>query len=144
IVHGATRTDVEACGQYNLHNDDTVEIRFYAYDPNAHLHSFSITAYYGENDAFSIIPAHTAVGDGIAGVIPAAPPSALAVPSTDVHVPSAQWSGGVMKVTVPGSAFPRTCCYLLDLRAYKRTIVSCSLDHLHNNVSQRSFMVTKV
>ena len=25
---------VEACGQHNLHDSDTVEIRFYAYDPN--------------------------------------------------------------------------------------------------------------
>jgi len=144
ILHGAQQIDVQACGQYNLHDTDSVEIRFYAYDPNAHLHSFSLTAYYGENDFFSIIPAHTAVGDGGAGVIPSAAPVGVPVPSTYVPVPSAQWEGGVMKVTVPGSAFPRTCCYLLDLRAYKRTIVSCSYDYVHNNVSQRSFMVTKV
>jgi hypothetical protein len=141
---GGAGTLVEACNAYSLHNNDTVEIRFYAYDPNAHLHSYSLTAYYGENDFFPIVPPHTAVGDGSEGVIPAAAPSGVAVPSSYVPVASAQWEGGVMKVTVHGSDFPRTCCYLLDLRAYKRTIVSCGYDHQHYNVSQRSFMVTKV
>jgi hypothetical protein len=144
IVHGAVRTPVLACGQYTLADTDTVEIRFYAYDPNEHLHSYTISAYYGENDYFPIVPGHVAAGDLAEGAIPAAAGLGVPVPNTYVAVASAQWDGGVMKVTVPGSAFPRTCCYLLDLRAYKRTIVSCSYDYLHNNVSQRSFMVTKV
>jgi hypothetical protein len=142
ILHGGQRIDVEACGQYNLHDSDTVEIRFYAYDPNAHLHSYSLTAYYGESDFFSIVPGNTPTPDAMAGVIPAA--TSVGLGGVYIPVGSAQWNGGVMSVSVPGSAFPRTCCYLLDLRAYKRTIVSCSYDYVHNNVSQRSFMVTKV
>jgi hypothetical protein len=145
IVHEGKSTAVEACGQYNLHNDDTVEIRFYAYDPNAHLYSYTINAYYGENAFFPIVPGHTVHGDSAAGAIPAAGTPLDVIPDTYVSGATApNWSAGVMKVSIPGSAFPMTCCYLLDLRAYKRTIVSCFYRYDHANVSQRSFMVTKV
>ncbi|MEO8034969.1 MAG: hypothetical protein ABI837_11110, partial [Acidobacteriota bacterium] len=140
IIHGGNETLVEACGQYTLHDSDTLEIRYYAYDPDGHLDSYSLTAYYGESGSFSLVPPHVPAIGAPTGAIPVAD---SAGPSY-VPVASAQWKGGGMVVNVPGSAFPLTCCYLLDLRAFKRTIVSCDMQDLHYNISQRSFMITKV
>ena len=46
------------------------------------------------------------------------PPKSSAVGSGGGYVPlspdHAEWEGGVMKVTVHGSEFPITCCYMLD------------------------------
>jgi hypothetical protein len=51
------------------------------------------------------------------------------------------WAGGCIRLTIPDlkKAFPKTCCYQLELRAYKRTIVSCYTGY--DNLSEYSFMV---
>ena len=55
------------------------------------------------------------------------------------------WSGGTYRLTVPMSeAFPIPCCYQLELRAWKRTVVgsvadivfSCEHGYAHNNLSE--------
>ncbi|HEX6738107.1 MAG TPA: hypothetical protein VF310_07550, partial [Vicinamibacteria bacterium] len=54
------------------------------------------------------------------------------------------WRGGMLRLTIPDArqAFPETCCYQLELRAYKRTIVSCDHSFLpHSNLSEYSFTV---
>src|SRR5262249_42817377 len=54
------------------------------------------------------------------------------------------WTGGGLRLTIPDlrKAFPKTCCYQLQLRAYKRTIVSCDDSYQpHSNLSEYSFMV---
>ena len=38
-------------------------------------------------------------------------------------------------------AFPTTCAYQLELRAYKRTIDSCNHDRPHRNLSEYSITV---
>ena len=56
---------------------------------------------------------------------------------------SPSWQGGAIRLLVPARlAFPETCCYQLELRAHKRTIVSGD-DSLwgHINYSEYSFMV---
>ena len=58
--------------------------------------------------------------------------------------PRPVWSGGMIRLTIPdlSLAFPETCCYELELRAYKRTIVNCSYGYSsHSNLSQYSFGV---
>ena len=47
-----------------------------------------------------------------------------------------------MKATGPGGAFPYTCCYQLELRAHKRTIVNCDQSLWgHVNLSEYSFTI---
>ncbi len=47
------------------------------------------------------------------------------------------WNGGTMLLTVPADkAFPEPCCYQLELRARKRTVVSCDGDYDHCNLSE--------
>jgi hypothetical protein len=57
------------------------------------------------------------------------------------------WTGGAIrlkvKATGPGGAFPYTCCYQLQLRSHKRTIVNCDYsDWGHSNYTEYSFNVT--
>jgi hypothetical protein len=52
------------------------------------------------------------------------------------------WHGGRFRLQVSlAEAFPEPCCYQLELRAYKRTIVSCDGDYDHNNLSEYTFGV---
>ena len=55
-----------------------------------------------------------------------------------------KWEGGQLRLTITNgvAAFPEPCCYLLDLRAYKRTIVSCDDDYEHRNRSTMTLSVT--
>lgn len=49
------------------------------------------------------------------------------------------WEGGKYKLEMDlADAFPKPCCYELELRARKRTIANCDGDHDHWNVSQYS------
>ena len=148
IVHvtpnGPVSTDVEACGSTRWPTPTRSRSASTPTIPttiSTRTRSRRITARTTTSRS-SRVSSRSAMGRQ--GAIPAAAGLGVPVPNAYVPVASAQWDGGVMKVSVPGSAFPKTCCYLLDLRAYKRTIVSCSYDHAHYNVSQRSFMVTKV
>ena len=53
------------------------------------------------------------------------------------------WTGGAIRLSIPATvAFPESCCYQLELRAYKRTIVNCQANNAHRNLSERSFQVT--
>jgi hypothetical protein len=141
IVSGGGKNPVDACGQYSLGKDDTVEIQFYVYDPNGHLGAYSFEAWYGNNLFTDLLAFATPVAGPAVGAIPAAD----AVGPSYVHAADAQWKGGVLKLTLPADAFPKTCCYTLDLRGYKRTIVDCQENvFAHENVSQYSFMITKV
>jgi hypothetical protein len=54
------------------------------------------------------------------------------------------WEGGTLRLTITNGvgAFPEPCCYLLDLRAYKRTIVNCNDSYPHRNRSTMTLSVT--
>ena len=53
------------------------------------------------------------------------------------------WTGGAIRLTISAAvAFPESCCYQLELRAYKRTIVNCQANNAHRNLSERRFQVT--
>jgi hypothetical protein len=55
------------------------------------------------------------------------------------------WNGGAISIRARAAdVFPITCSYQLELRAYKRTIVSCDHNWPHRNLSERSFFVKRV
>ena len=66
--------------------------------------------------------------------------AALTLPQTAV---SPVWLGGSLRLHIPDirTAFPETCCYQLELRAYKRTIVNCYDGAGHDNLSEYSLTV---
>jgi hypothetical protein len=151
-----TEAAVSACGTVTVANDDWLVVDFVAYDPDGHLALFSLQATYDVNLANPLLglPSATLAPSpvAVAGV-----PAALQVGPTYAAARSANppplggaaapvWNGGVIRLRVratgPDGAFPYTCCYQLELRAHKRTIVNC--DHSlwgHANLSEYSFAI---
>ncbi len=136
------------CGDVEIGAGDTLEVDFVAHDAQGHLASYSLLATYGENLAQNLI----ALGGTLAplpGGAPPVPPAAQVGPdyATARTLPQTAaaptWTGGAIRLSIPATvAFPESCCYQLELRAYKRTIVSCLANNGHRNLSERSFQVT--
>jgi hypothetical protein len=157
IVHAdATETPVAACGNVPVTESDWLQIDFVAHDPDGHLGRYTLQATYDVNLANNLL--------GLGGTLtpsPIPPPWASAaaqVGPTYTQARSANpppyggaaaptWHGGAMrlkvKATGPGGAFPYTCCYQLELRSHKRTIVDCNYsDWSHTNYTEYSFNIT--
>ena len=136
---------VNACSQAEGKDGGSLEIDFLADDPDGHLAYFTLLATYGENLAVNLLacPGISLVPLG-GGPVPAAaqvgPDYGDALGQGAV---APIWRGGAMRLTVPlKCAFPESCCYQLELRAYKRTIVDCSGSFsAHSNLSTYTFGV---
>jgi hypothetical protein len=127
----------------------TLEVDFLAHDPDAHLAVYSLVATYGVNQAVNLLQAASSVTPLVAGTqtgwnlanpVYGTYGVALAQGAT-----APDWGGGTFTVTVPmNKAFPIPCCYQLELRAWKRTVVGgqsgivyqCQYDYAHWNLSE--------
>jgi len=138
----------EACATVNAASGGTLDIDFVAYDPDGHLAYYTLQATYGNNLVVDLLAAPGAT------LTPVAPlggyPSALQVGPTygnalnpPQNAPSPTWAGGRIRLHIPDlrTAFRITCCYQLELRAYKRTIVDCYHGAAHNNLTEYSLTV---
>jgi len=145
---GGGIVDVLPCGSVEVSAADTVVFEFVAYDPDGHLAQYSLQLDYGLNQARNLLNFASPVPDPLpwSGVPMAAQagPNYLNAIAQGALRPT--WKGGVMQLTMPATgpngAFPVTCCYVLRLDAYKRTIVDCN--DLYRNTSETSFTITVV
>ena len=140
-------TVVEACGNVPIGPDDMLQVDFFAHDPEGHLDYYTLLSTWGESEArdllslsgLSLLPSPLASTPvpGAAQVGPYYWQARLAGASAPT------WHGGAIRLRVPAQlAFPETCCYQLELRAYKRTVVSCDYDRDNqSNKSEYSFMI---
>ncbi|MCB0712557.1 MAG: carboxypeptidase regulatory-like domain-containing protein [Ignavibacteriae bacterium] len=145
IIHADnTQTDLAACGKIKINATDKVQIDFFAHDPDGHLAYYSLQATYGENLVRNLLSYGTPVP------LPAgsAPVPAAAQVGPNYGAARLQgavaphWNGGALRLEINAiDAFPQTCCYQIELRAYKRTIVNCNGNYPHRNLSEYSFMV---
>ncbi len=151
IVHAdTTETPVSACGTIPILPTDDLVVDFIAYDKDAHLSYYTLVATYGDNQiSYLLSLPHTLTPIAAPPV-----PAAVQVGPTYAHARSANlppyggavapiWSGGGIRLRMKAAdAFPISCCYQLELRAHKRTIVNCSYSLWgHTNLSERSFMI---
>jgi hypothetical protein len=139
---------VVPCRRYPFEEIDHLEIDFYAYDPDGHLGGWTLDATYGLN----LVSHLTGVGTLSAlGGVPGIPAAAQNVSNyrdalTDFPTPATApiWRGGAYTLRLSPketqNTFPEPCCYQLELRASKRTIVACS-STLHDNLTEYSFML---
>lgn len=158
IIHADnTETFVGACGNVSINDTDKLQVDFMAHDPDGHLSYYSLHATYGENKVRNLL--HPSFlnqpGCGLTALTGAlVPPASQVGPyyghsntdlsALDQGAVSPIWHGGALRLLIPAKlAFPRTCCYQLELRAYKRTIVNCVENLLigHRNLSEYSFMI---
>ena len=103
-----------------------VDITFEVSDPDGHLSQYTLIATYGLSLSVDLLAVGT-LTPLVAGTQEGPTyAQALAQGATSPH-----WYGGQYRLTIPdaATAFPDPCCYQLELRAYKRTIVDCSTDH---------------
>ena len=131
---------VEPCGTVDAAAGN-LEVDFLVTDPDGHLAVYSLVALYGLNLSVNLLdrPGASVVallpgtqtgwnpgdGSGTYGV-------ALSQGATQPH-----WQGGRYRLTVPAAqAFPEPCCYQLQLRGWKRNIVSCGGGFDFNNTTQ--------
>jgi hypothetical protein len=147
ILHDdGTETRVDACGQFGIKDTDWLEVDFWAYDPDGHLAYYTLDATYGVNLDNDLL----ALGGTLSPCpVPAPVPSAAQVgpgyaAALGQGAASPVWKGGALRLRVKAkAAFPITCCYQLELRAHKRTIVNCDYSLWgHANLSETSFMIS--
>lgn len=149
---GTLKATIGPCGEVEVDAGDLLEVDFVAYDIAGHLDHYWLQVTYGENQVRWI-----ANGGGLnAGVgasfVPSPGPLAAAQEGPSYWhaladaLPATRptWAGGAISIRANAAdVFPITCSYQLELRAYKRTIVSCDGNLLHRNLSERSFAVQR-
>ena len=136
-----------ACGSEQVTAADTLVIDFVAYDPDGHLGEFELQLHYDVNLVTDLLSIGTLSAGAAWGGVPA--PAQRGPNYHDALLQGAAsptWQGGVLHLelpaTGPGGAFPYTCCYLLKLNAFKRTIVDCSYSRDGQaNSSEYSFTI---
>ena len=143
-----TEAELKPCGKTKINPTDKVRIDFLAHDPDGHLAYYTLHATYGENQIRNLLSFGTPIPLPAGG--PPSPVPAAQQPGPtykDARSPAQgalapTWHGGALRLEIDAlAAFPSTCCYQLELRAYKRTIVSCNGGYVHRNLSEYSFMV---
>lgn len=126
---------LQACGTSTIRPTDAVEIDFFAYDPDGHLDDFTLRSKYDVNSSDDLLALGTLSAIPGTGIVPSAaqvgPTYSQAVAQGAVRP---TWTGGVMRLSIPQAqlAFPKTCCYLIELIAFKRNIVNCSSPRYYN------------
>ena len=153
IIHAdGTAETVGPCGNLTISQSDTLQIDLYAYDTDRHLMYYTLHSTWKKNLTADILAAAKAHGSiaplpaaALAELPPGIPAALQAGPEyIDALAQGAtapDWACGGVRVIVPATAvFPETCCYQLELRAYKRTIVSCQYDERvgHANLTEYS------
>jgi hypothetical protein len=146
---------VIACQGANINDTDELWIDFYVYDPAGHLAYYTIDSTYGENLVRHLVTsAGAAAGVTLTTPIPGEPPLPGAAAdyvgpgyaqarSAPQNAAAPTWEGGWIRLKVNAkTAFPVPCCYQLELRAHKRTII-CNNYSLwnHVNYSEYSFRI---
>lgn len=135
------------CSNVDASDGGSLEIDFVAYDVDEHLAFYSLIATYGKNLAVNLLSAPGATLTPVAlGTVPAAEyvgPDYAAVRSAPTFAPGPHWRAGGLRLTIPDarSAFPETCCYQIELRVYKRPVVSCSHNFSLSKLSYYSLTV---
>ena len=150
ILHSdGSETPVSACGNVPVKVADQLQIDFVAYDPDGHLGRYTLQATYDVNLANDLLAlggtlVPSPIGPAWAPAAPHVGPSYADALAGGAVSPT--WRGGAIRLTVPatgpGGAFPYTCCYQLELRSHKRTIVDCNYtDWGHTNYTEYSFNI---
>jgi hypothetical protein len=151
ILHNdGTTTPVGPCDNTCITNTDTLQIDFAAYDPDAYLAYYTLALNYGASLTVNLL--------GLGGTLTPSPIPPVWAPAAAQVGPdygsaltegavSPSWAGGAIRLQVSAAAaFPETCCYQLQLYAFKRTIgcSSCNSDHSfwnQYNLSESSFTI---
>lgn len=108
-------------------------------DPTGHLSHYTLNATYGRSKKINLLAKATSLEPLPPGSSPPPYPGPTYGEALNQGASRPNWEGGRYRLEVPvEEAFPKPCCYQLELRAYKRTIVNCNGGHPHRNRSEYS------
>ncbi len=147
VRNGVPLPAIGACGETAVQDGDVLRVDFMAHDPDGHLAYYQLRAHYGESEVVNLLTLGGTLTPLPGAVVPPAAQvgpnygaaQAQAAPATI----SPTWAGGALRLEVDANAaFEKSCCYLLRLRAFKRTIANCNDNYPHRNRSEYSFMVS--
>ncbi len=132
---------LSACGSQQLQPGAALEIDFFATDPDGHLDHYELAVLFDQSSTRNLLDVGE-VGTSSWTVHsggPIGPTYSQAVTAATRPI----WNGGSFTLHVDDAAkvFPKTCCYLLLLTAYKRNIVGCAGDYPYYNQASYSFTV---
>ncbi len=128
--------NVDACDVVDS-STGMLEIDFQVHDPDGHLGGYTLFSKYKENQYVPLLSLLSQPGASLVSLAADDPGPTYGQALASAGVTAPHWYGGTMRLTVPADlAFPEPCCYQLELRAVKRTIVSCDSDYDHCNLSE--------
>jgi hypothetical protein len=111
-----------------------LEIDFRAHDSSGHLARYWLWATYKENLRVDLL---SLPGASLTPLAPATQEGPTYGQALAQGATAPNWYGGNMRLRVPANqAFPEPCCYQLELRAWKRTVVNCNHDYPDRNRSE--------
>ena len=134
-------TVVDPCDTIDA-KEGTLEIDFEVTDPDGHLAVYSLIDTYGLNQSVNLLAQPGAVLTALGMGMQVGPTYGEALGQGAV---APHWYGGSYRLSVPvAQAFPEPCCYQLELRGYKRTVVggmagitfTCEHGYAHNNLTE--------
>jgi hypothetical protein len=124
---------VQPCSKGEITGDAGLEVDFVAYDQDAHLYQYTLIVTFDKNQSIDLLNPISAPGVTVTpkalGSIPAADYTGHTYEAAKAQGATAPvWRGGGMTLSIPKlrDVFKKTCCYQLELRVFKRSIVSCS------------------
>lgn len=116
---------------------EMLEIKFRAYDPGGHLGRYTLFSKYKENLFVDLLDLLSEPGASLVCISAGGYEGPTYGEALGQGATRPDWKGGTMVLTVPAKkAFPEPCCYQLELRARKRTVVNCDHDFDHCNISE--------
>jgi hypothetical protein len=140
-----TEYEVLPCDIREIGDDDLLQVDFMAHDPDGHLSFYTLHATFGENGDVDLLALSPSLTSSPASA--PVPPAAHVGPRYDDALAQGAtlpiWHGGAIRLQMKAkSVFTESCCYQLELRAHKRTIVNCDESLWgHTNYSEYSFMI---
>lgn len=124
-------------------DEGPLEVDFMVHDPDGHLSHYSLIATYAENQKVNLLSNADSL-EPTSGPSPGPPfPGPTYGEALGQGATQPSWHGGEFTLTIDdlSEAFPEPCCYQLELRGWKRTVVGCSSDYDHRNLSEYTFGV---
>jgi len=133
-INGRT---VDACDVVDA-SEGMLEIDFRVHDAeDGHLAGYTLFSKYKENLYVDLLTLLSEPGSSLVSLAADDPGPTYGQALSAPGVTAPHWYGGTMRLTIPaGKAFPEPCCYQLELRAWKRTVVNCDHDYEHCNLSE--------
>jgi hypothetical protein len=111
-----------------------LEIDFRVHDSSGHLARYWLWATYKENLRVDLL---TLPGASLTPLTASTQVGPTYGEALGQGATAPYWHGGNMRLRVPAKlAFPEPCCYQLELRAWKRTVVDCNHHYPHRNRSE--------